>query len=61
VEGRASNKKASGLCTAQLFVQRLKTLGAQWRDASALADGSPEEGVDAVASDVAGNKLKVQP
>lgn len=60
VERRASNKGASELRTAQLFVRRLNTMGAQWGEASAPADGSPEEGVDAIARDAAGHELKIQ-
>lgn len=60
VEGRASDKKDAELRTAQLFVQRLNVLGGQWGEPSAPADGAPEEGVDALARDQAGNTLKIQ-
>jgi hypothetical protein len=60
VEGRASNKKASELRTAQLFVQRLNAIGARWGEVSPPSDELPEEGVDAIARDSDGQVLKIQ-
>jgi hypothetical protein len=60
IEGRASNKKKSELRTAQLLVQKLNSMGQEWKEPSLPPEGTPEEGVDAIASDIFGHTLKIQ-
>jgi hypothetical protein len=58
--GRPSPKALSELRVANLFVQRLNQLGAQWEQPTPLLPEAPEEGVDCIAVGPGGALLKIQ-